>query len=165
MKKELTMYKIGYGFDAHRFSQDSKLIIGGVEIPFEFGLKGHSDADVLSHALCDALLGALGEGDIGTYFPDSDPKYKGMSSLVFLEETMILLKERGFEIENLDSVIVCEKPKIAPYIQNIKETLTTVLGISSKSIGIKATTTDQMGFTGRGEGIAVHAVALIKTTN
>ena len=159
------MYKIGYGFDAHRFSKDSKLIIGGVEIPFEFGLKGHSDADVLSHALCDALLGALGEGDIGTYFPDSDPKYKGMSSLVFLEETNALLKERGFEIENLDSVIVCEKPKIATYIQSIKETLTTVLGISSKSIGIKATTTDQMGFTGRGEGIAVHAVALIKTTN
>jgi len=159
------MYKIGYGFDAHRFSKDSKLIIGGVEIPFEFGLKGHSDADVLSHAFCDALLGALGEGDIGTYFPDSDPKYKGMSSLVFLEETNALLKERGFEIENLDSVIVCEKPKIAPHIQNIKETLTTVLGISSKSIGIKATTTDQMGFTGRGEGIAVHAVALIKTTN
>ena len=124
------MYKIGYGFDAHRFSKDSKLIIGGVEIPFEFGLKGHSDADVLSHALCDALLGALGEGDIGTHFPDSDPKYKGMSSLVFLEETNALLKERGFEIENLDSVIVCEKPKIAPHIQSIKETLTTVLGIS-----------------------------------
>ncbi|GJM15064.1 MAG: 2-C-methyl-D-erythritol 2,4-cyclodiphosphate synthase [Thermodesulfobacteriota bacterium] len=159
------MYKIGYGFDAHKFSQDSKLIIGGVEIPFEFGLKGHSDADVLSHALCDALLGALGEGDIGTYFPDSDPKYKGMSSLLFLEETINLLKERGFEIENLDSVIVCEKPKIAPHIQNIKEILAPVLGISSKSIGIKATTTDQMGFTGRGEGIAVHAVALIKTIN
>lgn len=159
------MYKIGYGFDAHRFSKDSKLIIGGVEIAFEFGLKGHSDADVLSHALCDALLGALGEGDIGTYFPDSDPKYKGMSSLVFLEETMILLKERGFEIENLDSVIVCEKPKIAPHIQNIKETLAPVLGISAKSLGVKATTTDQMGFTGRGEGIAVHAVVLIKTAN
>ncbi len=159
------MYKIGYGFDAHRFSKDSKLIIGGVEIPFEFGLKGHSDADVLSHALCDALLGALGEGDIGTYFPDSDPKYKGMSSLVFLEEATALLKERGFEIENLDSVIVCEKPKIAPYIQQIKETLSSILGIPVTSIGIKATTTDQMGFTGRGEGIAVHAVALIKTTN
>ena len=157
------MYKIGYGFDAHRFSKDSKLIIGGVEIPFEFGLKGHSDADVLSHALCDALLGALGEGDIGTYFPDSDPKYKGMSSLVFLKETMALLKKRGFEIENLDSVIVCEKPKIAPHIEQIKETLSQTLGISTKSLGVKATTTDQMGFTGRGEGIAVHAVALIKT--
>ncbi len=159
------MYKIGYGFDAHRFSKESKLIIGGVEIPFESGLKGHSDADVLSHALCDALLGALGEGDIGSYFPDSDPTYKGMSSLVFLEKTMVLLNERGFEIENLDSVIVCEKPKIAPHIEQIKETLSQALGVSSKSLGVKATTTDQMGFTGRGEGIAVHAVALIKTTN
>jgi len=146
------MYKIGYGFDAHRFSKDSKLIVGGVEIPFELGLKGHSDADVLSHALCDALLGALGEGE-------------GMSSLVFLEETVKLLNENGFEIENLDSVIVCEKPKIAPHIKQIKETLSQVLGVSAKSLGIKATTTDQMGFTGRGEGIAVHAVALIKTAN
>jgi len=157
------MYKIGYGFDAHRFSKDTKLIIGGVEIPFEYGLKGHSDADVLSHAICDALLGALGEGDIGSHFPDSDPKYKSISSLVFLEETMTLLKERGFEIENLDSVIVCEKPKIAPHIKQIKETLSPVLEISPDLLGIKATTTDQMGFTGSGEGIAVHAVALIKT--
>jgi len=157
------MYKIGFGFDAHRFSKDTKLIIGGVEIPFEYGLKGHSDADVLSHAICDALLGALGEGDIGSHFPDSDPKYKGMSSLVFLEETMTLLNERGFEIENLDSVIVCEKPKIAPHIKQMKETLSQVLGISVKSLGIKATTTDQMGFTGTGEGIAAHAVVLIKS--
>ncbi len=157
------MYKIGYGFDAHRFSKDTKLIIGGVEIPFEYGLKGHSDADVLSHAICDALLGALGEGDIGSHFPDSDPKYKSISSLVFLEETMTLLNERGFEIENMDSVIVCEKPKIAPHIEHIKETLSQVLGISAKSLGIKATTTDQMGFTGRGEGIAAQAVVLIKT--
>ncbi len=157
------MYKIGYGFDAHRFSKDAKLIIGGVEIHFEYGLKGHSDADVLSHAICDALLGALGEGDIGSHFPDSDPKYKSISSLVFLEETMTLLKERGFEIENMDSVIVCEKPKLAPHIKQIKETLSPVLEISPDLLGIKATTTDQMGFTGRGEGIAVHAVALIKT--
>ena len=157
------MYKIGFGFDAHRFSKDTKLIIGGVEIPFEYGLKGHSDADVLSHAICDALLGALGEGDIGSHFPDSDPKYKSISSLVFLEETMTLLNERGFEIENLDSVIVCEKPKIAPHIKQIKETLSQVLGISVKSLGIKATTTDQMGFTGTGEGIAAHAVVLIKS--
>ena len=157
------MYKIGYGFDAHRFSKDAKFIIGGVEIPFEYGLKGHSDADVLSHAICDALLGALGEGDIGSHFPDSDPKYKSISSLVFLEETMILLNERGFEIENLDSVIVCEKPKIAPHIEHIKEILCPILGISAKSLGIKATTTDQMGFTGRGEGIVAHAVVLIKT--
>ena len=157
------MYKIGYGFDAHRFSKDSKLIIGGVEIPFELGLAGHSDADVLSHAICDALLGALGEGDIGSHFPDSDPKYKGMSSLLFLEETITLLNKKGFEIENLDSVIVCEKPKIAPHIQEIKETLAKTLGTSTQALGVKATTTDQMGFTGKGEGIAAHTVALIKT--
>lgn len=157
------MYKIGYGFDAHRFSKDSKLIIGGVEIPFELGLAGHSDADVLSHAICDALLGALGEGDIGSHFPDSDPKYKGMSSLRFLEETIALMKKKGYKIENLDNVIVCEKPKIAPHIEQIKETLSPVLEISSNLLGIKATTTDKMGFTGRGEGIAAHTVALIKT--
>lgn len=157
------MYKIGYGFDAHRFSKDSKLIIGGVEIPFELGLAGHSDADVLSHAICDALLGALGEGDIGSHFPDSDPKYKGMSSLVFLEETIALMHKKGFEIENLDSVVVCEKPKIAPHIKQIKDTLSPVLKISTDLLGIKATTTDKMGFTGRGEGIAAHTVALIKT--
>lgn len=158
------MYKIGYGFDAHRFSENRKLIIGGVEIPFELGLSGHSDADVLSHAICDALLGAMGEGDIGSYFPDSDPKYKGISSLVFLEETVSLLKEKGYEIENLDSVIVCEKPKIAPHIEQIKNVLSDVLQISPELVGIKATTTDRMGFTGRGEGIAAHAVVLIKTS-
>lgn len=159
------MIKIGYGFDAHRFTNDSKLILGGVEIPYELGLKGHSDADVLSHALCDALLGALGEGDIGSYFPDSDPKYKNISSIVFLKETIALLKQRGFVIENLDSVIVCEKPKMSPHINNMKERLSSVLEVSPQHIGIKATTTDQMGFTGKGEGIAVHAVALIKTTD
>ena len=157
------MYKIGYGFDAHRFSEDSKLILGGVEIPFELGLKGHSDADVLSHSICDALLGALGEGDIGTHFPDSDPKYKGMSSLIFLAEVNKMLTLRGFEIENLDSVIVCENPKLAPYISKIKETLAITLETSPESVGVKATTTEQMGFTGKGEGIAAHAVVLIKT--
>jgi 2-C-methyl-D-erythritol 2,4-cyclodiphosphate synthase len=157
------MIKIGYGFDAHRFSQDSKLVLGGVEIDFELGLKGHSDADVLSHAICDALLGALGEGDIGTYFPDSEPKYKNISSLVFLEETVTLLTQKGFDIENIDTVIVCEKPKISPHIIQIKEKLSSSLGLPPEAIGVKATTTDQMGFTGRGEGIAAHAVALIKT--
>jgi len=157
------MIKIGYGFDAHRFSEGRKLIIGGAEISYELGLKGHSDADVLSHAVCDALLGALGEGDIGTYFPDSDLKYSGMSSLVFLKETVSLLNQNGFEIENIDTVIVCENPKIAPHIENIKNNLSSVLGIPFKSLGVKATTTDQMGFTGTGEGIAAHAVALIKS--
>lgn len=157
------MIKIGYGFDAHRFSEGRKLIIGGAEIPYELGLKGHSDADVLSHAVCDALLGALGEGDIGTHFPDSDPKYSGMSSLAFLKKTVSILNQNGFEIENIDTVIICEKPKIAPHIENIKNNLSSVLGIPFKSLGVKATTTDQMGFTGTGEGIAAHAVALIKS--
>jgi len=157
------MIKIGYGFDAHRFSQDSKLVLGGVEIDFELGLKGHSDADVLSHAICDALLGALGEGDLGTYFPDSEPEYKNISSLVFLEETVTLLTQKGFDIENIDTVIVCEKPKISPHIIQIKEKLSSCLSLPPEAIGVKATTTDQMGFTGRGEGIAAHAVALIKT--
>ena len=159
------MNKIGYGFDAHRFAKDCQLIIGGVVIDYEFGLKGHSDADVLSHAICDALLGALGEGDIGTYFPDSDPKYRGISSLVFIEKAVSILRERGFEIGNIDTVIVCEKPKIAPHIEMIKNKLSSVLNIPKNSIGVKATTTDQMGFTGRGEGIAAHAVALIKSIN
>ncbi len=157
------MIKIGYGFDAHRFSEGRKLIIGGAEIPYELGLKGHSDADVLSHAVCDALLGALGEGDIGTHFPDSDPKYSGMSSLAFLKKTVSILNQNGFEIENIDTVIICEKPKIAPHIENIKNNLSSVLGIPFESLGVKATTTDQMGFTGTGEGIAAHAVALIKS--
>ncbi|MEM7009382.1 MAG: 2-C-methyl-D-erythritol 2,4-cyclodiphosphate synthase [Thermodesulfobacteriota bacterium] len=155
--------KIGYGFDAHRFSNDTKLIIGGVHIPFELGLSGHSDADVLSHAICDALLGAIGEGDIGSHFPDSDPKYKGMSSLFFLNETMKLLNQKGFHIENLDSVVVCEKPKISPHIEEIKKSLSQVLKITPDLVGVKATTTEKMGFTGRGEGIAAHCVVLIKT--
>lgn len=157
------MIKIGYGFDAHRFSNDTKLIIGGVHIPFELGLSGHSDADVLSHAICDALLGAIGEGDIGSHFPDSDPKYKGMSSLFFLNETMKLLNQKGFHIENLDSVVVCEKPKISPHIEEIKKSLSQVLKITPDLVGVKATTTEKMGFTGRGEGIAAHCVVLIKT--
>ena len=155
------MYKIGFGFDAHKFSPDSKLILGGVEIPFEYGLKGHSDADVLSHAICDALLGALGEGDIGSHFPDSDPKYKGMSSLVFIEEAIKLLRERGYEVQNIDSVIVCEKPRIAPHIPKIKTRLSQATGLPVGALGVKATTTDKMGFTGRGEGMASYATALI----
>ncbi len=155
------MFKIGFGFDAHKFSPDSKLILGGVEIPFEYGLRGHSDADVLSHAICDALLGALGEGDIGSHFPDSDPKYIGISSLVFIEKAMKLLRSGGYEVQNIDSVIVCEKPKIAPHIPEIKARLSQATGLPLNALGVKATTTDKMGFTGRGEGIASYAVALI----
>ncbi len=155
------MYRIGFGFDAHRFTEGRKLVLGGAEIPFELGLSGHSDADVLTHAVCDALLGAMGEGDIGTHFPDSDPQYKGMSSLSFLSEILKLISKKGYEIGNIDSVIVCEKPKIAPHVPAIKSKLSQASGIPETALGIKATTTDRMGFTGRGEGIASYAVALI----
>lgn len=157
------MHRIGFGFDAHRFTEGRKLIIGGVEIPHELGLSGHSDADVLTHAICDALLGALGLGDIGSFFPDSDPKWKDVSSLVLLEETMAKVREKEYEIENIDSTIVCEKPRIAPHINSIKEKLSNVTGLQSGALGIKATTTDGMGFTGRGEGIAAYAVVIIKS--
>jgi 2-C-methyl-D-erythritol 2,4-cyclodiphosphate synthase len=156
------MYRIGFGFDAHRFSEGRQLVLGGVEIPFERGLSGHSDADVLTHAICDALLGALGEGDIGTKFPDTDPRYKGASSLLFLSEILKLVTMEGYEIGNIDSVIVCEKPKIAPHVPAIKSSLSQITGLSGKALGLKATTTDRMGFTGRGEGIASYAVALIR---
>lgn len=158
------MFRVGFGFDAHKFSADKKLILGGVEIPYDLGLTGHSDADVLTHAICDALLGAMGDGDIGTHFPDSDPKYKGISSLVFLSDILKLLKERGYGIQNIDSVIVCEKPRIVPHVPAIKKKLSRITGLSEIALGIKATTTDSMGFTGRGEGIAAYAVALIKSS-
>ncbi len=156
------MHRIGFGFDAHRFSEGRMLVLGGVEIPFELGLSGHSDADVLTHAMCDALLGALGEGDIGTLFPDTDSRYRGASSLFFLSEILKLVSGGGYEIENIDCVIVCEKPKIAPHVPAIKESLSRATGLSAEALGLKATTTDRMGFTGRGEGIASYAVALIK---
>lgn len=156
------MYRIGIGYDVHRFSRGRRLVLGGVEIPFELGLQGYSDADVLSHSICDAILGALGEPDIGSKFPDNDPRYKGISSLILLGETASLSKSKGFQIENLDSVVVCEKPRIANYVSQIRGRLSSVLEISEDCIGVKATTTDGIGFTGRGEGIAAHSVVLIK---
>jgi 2-C-methyl-D-erythritol 2,4-cyclodiphosphate synthase len=156
------MYRIGIGFDAHRFSRGRKLVLGGVEIPFEFGLEGHSDADVLTHAICDAILGAIGESDIGSHFPDSDSRYKGVSSLVLLEQVRALSNSRDFKIENIDSTVVCERPKLSAYIPQMKEKLSSVIRVPKDSLGIKATTTDSMGFTGRGEGIAAYAVALVK---
>ena len=157
------MHRVGIGFDAHKFSQGQKLIIGGVEIPFELGLEGHSDADVLTHAICDALLGAMGERDIGSHFPNADSRYKGISSLVLLREVLTLSYSKGFMVENIDTVVVCEKPKISAHVSHIKKKLASVIGVPEKSLGIKATTTDGMGFTGRGEGIAAYAVVLIKT--
>ena len=156
------MYRIGQGVDAHRFDESSKLILGGIEIPFEAGLKGHSDADVLLHAICDALLGAAGEKDIGTQFPDSDPKYRNISSIKLLKEVANLLESKSFSIVNLDSVIICEKPRIAPYIDSMKEMISNTLNLDINDIGIKATTTEGLGFAGRQEGIAATAVVLIK---
>ena len=155
------MYRIGIGYDVHKFAQGRKLILGGVEIPFELGLEGHSDADVLTHSICDAILGAIGEPDIGTKFPDSSPEAKGISSLILFKETLTLCKSKGFEIANLDTVLVCEKPKIGKYISKIKERLASIAEISEDRVGIKATTSEGLGFTGRVEGIASHAVALV----
>ena len=157
------MQRIGFGFDAHRFSSETRLVLGGVEVPFELGLRGHSDADVLTHAICDALLGAAAEGDIGTHFPDKDPKWKGASSLVFLKEILSLLGSKGYSVVNIDTVIVCEKPRISPHVAGIRSSLTRATGLPEGVISVKATTTDGMGFTGRGEGIASYATVLLES--
>ena len=156
------MIRVGIGYDVHKFSKGRKLILGGVEIPFELGLQGYSDADVLTHSICDAILGALGEPDIGSKFPDNDPRYRNISSAILLRETVELSKSKGFLIENVDCVVVCEKPKIRKYVSQIRGNLSSILEISEDCMGVKATTTDGIGFTGRVEGIAAHAVVLIK---
>ncbi|MDH4127379.1 MAG: 2-C-methyl-D-erythritol 2,4-cyclodiphosphate synthase [Spirochaetota bacterium] len=154
--------RIGNGFDVHRFVQNRKLILGGVEIPYEYGLEGHSDADVLCHAIADSLLGALSLGDIGKFFPDTDAKYKGMDSLILLKEVYSKVKSLHYAIVNVDTTIICQKPKLAQYIDNMKSNIARVLDVYDDSIGIKATTTEGLGFTGRAEGIAVIANVLIQ---
>ncbi len=154
--------RVGIGIDFHRFGEGRKLILGGVQIEHNVGLIGHSDADCLIHAIVDAILGAIGESDIGTFFPDSDMKYKDMNSIFFLKKTIELVAEKGFIIENIDATIICEKPRIMPYVISMKEKLGGVMNLSKDRIGIKATTTEQMGFLGRKEGIACMAVALLK---
>ncbi|OAG28538.1 2-C-methyl-D-erythritol 2,4-cyclodiphosphate synthase [Thermodesulfatator autotrophicus] len=153
--------RVGFGFDVHRFAPERKLILCGVEIPYHLGLLGHSDADVATHALIDALLGAAGLGDIGEHFPDSDEKYRGVSSLILLEEVIKMLSQNGFKFVNADLTIVAEKPKISPYRTAMKEKLAQVIGCPLAAINIKGKTTEKLGFTGRGEGIAAYAVALI----
>ena len=154
--------RAGIGIDFHRFVEGRRLVLGGVHIEHPQGLLGHSDADCLVHAMVDAILGAIGEGDIGTFFPDTDVQYKDMNSLKFLEKAVNVAKEKGFSIQNIDSTIICEKPKILPYVAKMKEKLSLVLNIIPENIGIKATTTEQMGFLGRKEGICCMAVALLK---
>jgi len=157
------MYRIGNGYDVHRLIKGRKLILGGVEIPHGLGLDGHSDADVLCHALCDSLLGASGAGDLGKYFPDTDNKWKGVSSLVLLEKSGELVAERGFKISNIDTTIVAQQPKIGPHIESMTTNISETLKIDPTQINIKATTTERLGFTGREEGIAAYAVALLQT--
>ena len=153
--------RIGMGYDVHRLGPDRKLIIGGVDIPYHLGLLGHSDADVLVHAICDALLGAAGLGDIGRHFPDSDMKYKDISSLILLAEVGQKLEELGYYIQNIDSVIKAEKPRLAPYIPTMTHNIAETLSISLDKVNVKATTTEGLGFVGREEGIAAQAVVLL----
>jgi 2-C-methyl-D-erythritol 2,4-cyclodiphosphate synthase len=154
--------RIGNGYDVHRLSAGRKLIIGGVDIPFERGLSGHSDADVLLHAICDAMLGAAGLGDIGRHFPDTAPIYKDISSLMLLEEVRRLLAEAGFRVNNLDATIVAERPKMAPHIPAMITNIAGAIKVDRSAINVKATTTEGLGFVGRDEGMASYAVVSIR---
>jgi 2-C-methyl-D-erythritol 2,4-cyclodiphosphate synthase len=155
------MMKIGQGFDAHALIAGRKLVIGGVAIPHEKGLAGHSDADVLIHAVCDALLGAAGLGDIGSHFPDTDARYKGIDSRRLLREVAQLLKERGLKVANVDATVIAQAPKMAPHIPAMRANLAADLGIAPDAVNVKAKTTEKLGFVGRGEGIAAEAVTLL----
>jgi 2-C-methyl-D-erythritol 2,4-cyclodiphosphate synthase len=154
--------RIGIGYDAHRLTKGRPLVLGGVEIPFEQGLEGWSDADVVVHALIDALLGATALGDIGSHFPSDDPAYKDISSIVLLGRTENLLREHGWCIGNIDATIVAERPTVSPFIDQMRQNISKALSISKSQVGIKATTNEGLGFTGREEGIATYAVALVE---
>jgi len=154
--------RVGIGFDAHRLVEGKKLILGGIEVPFEKGLLGHSDADVLLHAISDAVLGAISADDIGVHFPDSDASLKGIDSAVILARCAALAGEKGYRIISVDSVLVAEKPKISSFRSAMKEKIARILGIGPEAVGIKGKTTEGLGFTGRGEGIAAHAVVLVE---
>ncbi len=154
--------RIGHGYDVHRLVEGRKLILGGVEIPFEKGLLGHSDADVLAHAIMDALLGAAALGDIGRHFPDTDPAYAGADSLKLLERVIEVLTENGYTVNNVDATVLAQQPKLAPHIPQMRERLARAMGTEVSRVSVKATTEEGLGFTGAGEGIAAHAVALIE---
>ena len=154
--------RIGHGYDVHRLVEGRRLILGGVEIPWEKGLDGHSDADVLTHAVMDALLGAAGLGDIGRLFPDSDPKYAGISSLLLLQKVANCVEKAGYAVENVDATILAQRPKLAPHLPQMAERLAQTLGLLSSQVNVKATTEEGLGFTGNGEGMAAHAVCLLR---
>ncbi|MEK5322788.1 2-C-methyl-D-erythritol 2,4-cyclodiphosphate synthase [Aeribacillus sp. FSL M8-0254] len=156
------MIRIGQGFDVHQLVEGKPLMIGGVNIPYEKGLLGHSDADVLLHALTDACLGAIGEGDIGKHFPDTDPAYKDIDSAKLLQEVWNLVKEKGYILGNADCTIIAQKPKMAPYIQQMRTRIAELLEAELDQVNVKATTTEELGFTGRGEGIAAQSIVLLQ---
>ena len=156
------MNRVGLGYDVHQLKEGRLLILGGVEIPHKSGLDGHSDADVLMHAICDAILGALGQGDIGSFFPPSDPQWKDAPSKIFLQEAASQIKKQKGQLINVDAMLIAEAPKIAPHVSAMKNNIAAALGVKPGDIGIKATTNETMGFVGRGEGIAAHAVASIQ---
>ncbi len=156
------MFRIGNGYDVHKFAENRELILGGVKIPYEKGLLGHSDADVLIHAIMDALLGALALKDIGHHFPDTDNNYKGISSLKLLKKVTEIVKEKGYEIENVDSIVVMQKPKIKDFIDRMRETMAITMEIAVDNISVKATTEEKLGFTGNEEGVKSYAVVLLR---
>ena len=155
------MLRIGHGFDVHAFAEGRRLVLGGVDVPSERGLDGHSDADVLAHALMDAVLGAMRAGDIGKLFPDTDPAYEGADSLVLMRAVAELARERGFAILDVDCTVAAQAPKLAPYREQMRERMAAALGVDVEHVGVKATTTERLGFVGREEGIAAWAVALL----
>ena len=155
------MIRIGHGYDVHRLVAGRPLVLGGVTIPYESGLMGHSDADVLLHAVSDAVLGALGLGDIGRHFPDTDAAYEGISSMLLLERVMGLAQDRGYQVSNLDATVIAQQPKLAGYLVEMEDNLARACQVAKERINIKATTTEKLGFAGRGEGISAHAVVLM----
>ena len=155
------MIRVGHGYDVHRFAENRRLILGGVEIPYELGLLGHSDADVLAHAIMDSLLGAAALGDIGQHFPDTDERYKGADSMLLLREVCRILGENGYTIGNIDSTVIAQKPKLKDYIPKMRQTIADNCGIDVSQVSVKATTEEKLGFTGRLEGISAHAVCII----
>ena len=153
--------RIGQGYDAHKFKDGGRLVLGGVEVPYEKGMEAHSDGDVVIHALCDALLGAMALGDIGKHFPDTDDSYKGIDSRILLKEVMNKVREGGMKLGNADITVIAQAPKLAPYIQSMREILASDMSTGLSNVSVKATTTEKMGFTGRAEGIAVTAIVLL----
>lgn len=161
----MTKLRVGHGYDVHRMTEGRALILGGVTVPFDRGLLGHSDADVLTHAVMDALLGAAALGDIGKLFPDSDAAYAGADSIALLERVTALLREHGWQVGNVDATVVAQAPKLAPYIPDMRRRLAEAMGLDVDCVSVKATTEERLGFTGSGEGMAAHAVALIERLN